>query len=123
MFPFTVYAVETPQYTSSAREFYQAFQEVRPAHESYYCYDTVVKSPTEVEFIAHGMRDNYYGGIGGQVFRCSATIDRAITRKAIERQALKLARERRDQELRDDERRIVENYAAEILAEAMKEAA
>jgi hypothetical protein len=116
LFPFTLYAEETPHYTSSPFDFRPTFLQVRPKDMGWYAYDVEIKSPTEVTFTVRAMRDACSGGIGDKIGTLTATVDPALTRKAITNRAMALAAARRASELYAEEQRIILSYAEELLA-------
>lgn len=117
MFPFTLKARETPHFTSSPYDFRKAFLANKPESLSWFAYDVVVASPTDVEFVVYDMRDFCRGGIGKEIARFEAKVGRGVTRASIEHRALYLAQERRNAELEAAEAEVVRTYAAEIMAE------
>lgn len=118
MFPFTVYA----KYENSTRDFYQTFMANRPKGLTWYAYNVVVKSPTEVEFVVFDMEDMATGGIGDEIGRFEATVDASVTLVAMTRHAHELATLQLYDERVAEERRIVAGYAAEILQAALVDA-
>lgn len=112
-FPFTRFCDRDKGY--SAREFYDAFQAVRPDDMSFYGYDVIIKSAFEVTFIVYGMECNVYGGVGAEKGRFDAIVPTGLTRASIERRALRLAQLKRRVELDESELSIIEGYAADIL--------
>lgn len=122
LFPFCLFAEETPHFTSSERDFQQTFLATKPADMSWFAYDVVILSPTQIEFIVYNMRCIASGGIGEPIANFSATVPAVLTLKHMERRAFSLARARRDEELLEAERKIVKSYAADYLRQ-MKKAA
>lgn len=116
LFPFTIFALETTHYTMSAHGFRGAFLAAKPKDLTWYAYDVIVKSRTEVEFTVYSMRDNCYGGIGEKIATFEAVVDPSLTAGPIENEALRRGHEKRAEELMAIERRMVRRYADELLA-------
>ena len=116
MFPFTIKAIEHPHHTHSDHRFRHVMRTL-PKSESWFAYDVIIHSPTEIEFVTYGMRDTCYGGIGTERERIKTTVPASLTRQAIETKAFKLAEKRRADELAEIERLIIARYADEILTE------
>jgi hypothetical protein len=122
LFPFTLYAEETPHFTSSSYDFRGVFLANKPAELTWFAYDVVIHSPTRIEFMVYDMRDTFFGGLGNIIANFSATVPATLTLKHMERQAMRLARARREEELLEAERKIMRGYAADYLRQ-MKKAA
>lgn len=110
-FPFTLAAYETPHFTRSPYDFRAAYLANRPKGESWYAYDVVVKSPTEVEFIVYDMRCNLSGGIGKEARRFKCTVAPEVTAPSIERRVQAMAVLVRQQELDRIEQAAIGGYA------------
>jgi hypothetical protein len=98
----------------SAYDFRDAFLAAKPAGLTYYAYDTIIHSRTEVEFVAYDMLDNCYGGVGKEKARFRATVSRDLTDEAVKKQVYLVAQDRRERELDQREELIIRAYAAEI---------
>lgn len=115
MFPFTLYAEETPHFTKSSYAFRPTFLANKPTGLTWFAYDVVIKSPTNIAFVVYAMRDNIYGGLGDKIDQFPAIVPAELTRKFVEERAMLLARGRFDDELRASQRAIIKSYADEIL--------
>lgn len=115
MFPFTVFADDTPHYTSSPYDFRSAYEAARNGMSGGFAYNVVVNSPTEITFQVFGMRDTCYGGIGKHLWDIDATVSPEITKNAIRNQAYDMARFRRAKELQEAEDRLIDGYVDEII--------
>lgn len=126
-FPFTVYA---PNESGGPYEFREAFDANRPEtyevvetwgtyeHRSmrkftYFGYDVIVLSATEVEFVCYSILDTCYGGRGDLFHRFKAKVNKSVTTPAINRRLVSRAVDRRDEELRQAELLIIKAYANE----------
>lgn len=99
-------------------EFRAAYLAARtPKMDSWFCFDVLIRSRTEVTFIVFGMWSNVSGGKGEEKYRFDAVVSPELTASAIERKIVSLATDRRLRELDAAENRIIDGYADEIRAE------
>lgn len=102
----------------SSPTFRKAFVAARTAQmDSWFCYDVVVRSRTEVTFIVFGMWNTVHGGKGNEKYRFDALVAPELTQRFIDQKILTIAEDRRAEELHAAEQIIIERYAAEIRAE------
>lgn len=78
---------------------------------SYYCFDAVILSDTEVEFVCYDMHDFASGGRGKEIHRFRAALDKSYLTRYINVRLLRRAMQRRDEELRLAELAICNGYA------------
>jgi hypothetical protein len=117
IFPFTLFAYDnTPHYVSSEYKFRPVFLQNKPEGLSWYCYNVVVKSPTEVTFVHYGMLDNFSGGIGKLQGEFDAVVSAELTLPFIQKQAKLKAEWLRAQELAKAEQDIINGYYEQIMA-------
>lgn len=100
----------------SENRFQLAMRSVLPKGLYWFGYDTIILSPTEVEFVVYGIRDSVWGGLGDEIARIKANVNKVLTEEYIESRIQYLARERRDKELRDAEESTIQKYADEVRA-------
>lgn len=95
------------------REFFLAN---KPKGLTWFAYDTIILSETEVEFVVYDMRCNYSGGRGVEIERFKAAVPKEIIGSDIEKKIVAVAAARRGEELAAHEKRIIAGYADEIRA-------
>lgn len=78
---------------------------------SYYCYDVIIKSSTDIEFICYDMEDNIYGGRGKEFHRFIAKCPTSLTKRYIDNRLLERAIELRECQLKAHEMTICKEYA------------
>lgn len=121
IFPFTIKAYSTDYYTASPyryrAHFLKAFQESTPKGSTYFAFDVILKSATEVEFVAYHMFDNVRGGIGDEFWRGSATVPAKLTEEDIQEQIKAVAKMRRKEERALAEEAAIARHLADIVAE------
>lgn len=83
---------------------------------SYYAFDVIVLSQTEVEFVCFDMYDNYWGGKGKEFHRFTATVDKSVTNKHVGRRLFARGIDRRERELAEQERKKCQKFADEERA-------
>lgn len=88
----------------------------KPDRLSCYGYDVIVLSRDEVEFVAYGMRDTCFGGLGDEVGRFKTKAPRMLTREPTKNRAHQIALLARQDEIERAERDIVQAYAEAIFA-------
>ena len=98
----------------SAYQYREAFRAARPPKLTYYAYDVIIHSRTEVEFIAYDMRDNLMGGLGDEIGRFKATVPANLTKDDVERAIISAAALRLAAERAADDRRLIQAYADEL---------
>lgn len=81
----------TDGYGGGAYGFRGLFLDGKPAEKAWFAYDTNILSPTRIEFVAYGMLDSVWGGIGGESFRFTVDVDEERTHHDIEQRILQLA--------------------------------
>lgn len=89
------------------------FEWTRREKFSCYCYDVIILSQTEVEFVCFDMYDFCYGGKGKEIHRFRATVDKSVTKEYIGRRLFARGVDRRERELAEAERKICHKYANE----------
>lgn len=127
-FPFTIYGSEDMHGVWEFRKTFQAnrpeeitvvegkgtkWEYTRTEKCSYYSFNVIVHSKTEVEFVCFDMLDNFYGGIGKESHRFRATCEEDLTSEFITRRLLHRAELRRICELEEQEALICAGYAEE----------
>lgn len=112
VFPFTLHCNDKGW---SAYEFRSSFLASKPDDLSWYGYDVIIHSRTNVEFVVYSMRNSFSGGLGREIARFSAKVPASMTNAEIERRALHLATIKREAELHAVETEIILDYAAAIL--------
>lgn len=123
-FPIKLLAYDTPGYTDSSMDFRLIFQKAKPEGLTWYAYDTIVKSPTLVEFVVYDLASNYMraeggsGRIGREIGRFEVKVSKKDTKKTMQNRALRLAEQQRHDELVAQEQQIIGSYAYKILKEA-----
>lgn len=113
-FPFRLYCDHERGW--SASQFKNTFMKVKPAGLTWYGYDVIIHSPTEIEFVVFEMYDNFSGGVGNEIARFTATVSRSVTDRDIRSRSMELAVDRRRHELCEAEAEIINRYANEFLA-------
>lgn len=108
-----VFNENRPEYIYHVEFKGESFEFTRREKFSYYCYDVIVLSQTEVEFVCFDMKDNYYGGKGKEIHRFRATVEKIVTSAYIGRRLFSRGVARREQELAEAENKICQNYANE----------
>lgn len=101
----------------SEHDFRSIFIINKPDDLSWYGYDVVIHSPTEVTFDVWDMYDNVYGGCGEVIAEVKATVKPVITRKYIVAKAAHIAEARIKQEKKYEEAVKVAYMAESILNE------
>lgn len=76
-----------------------------------YCFDVVIHSATEVEFVCYDMEDNIYGGRGKHIHSFKVKCKKSATKKHIEKRLIERAIVRRTYELEVAECEIYALYA------------
>lgn len=102
----------------SAYTFQKAFLAAKPDKLIWYGYDTIIHSPTEVEFVTYDMQDNVYGGLGKKTATFKTEVSTDLTADDINRKIMSLAALRRKAEWKAIEAEIISGYAEEIRAAA-----
>jgi hypothetical protein len=100
----------------SAYSFQKAFRAAKPEGLTWYGYDTIIHSSTDVEFVVYDMENNVHGGLGKKTGQFRATVPPSLTANDIDRKIVFLATERREAELRAAEQSIIAGYADEMRA-------
>lgn len=113
LFPFTL---KCDHRGWSDHSFRQTFMDYKPRGMSWYAYDVIVTSPSEVEFVAYGIFCPAKGGVGDEITRFKADVPASLTCQSIKHQAERLALAFRKKELAGAENLIVSGYAAAIIA-------
>ena len=80
---------------------------------SYYCFDVIIHSQTEIEFVCFDMEDNCYGGKGKEIHRFSVTVDKSVTNEYVGRRLFYRGIDRRERELAEQERKHYQKFADE----------
>lgn len=111
VFPFTLHCNGKGWSEHRYRDF---FLSAKPAGLSWFGYDTILHSRTDIEFVVYDMKDSFYGGLGSVVCRFRSVVPPAVTKEHVEQRIFLLAAERREKELADEEAAIVRRYASEI---------
>lgn len=127
-FPFRIYSSD--MHGGGPYEFQNAFHKNKPetveiverfgtfVHKrterfSWYAFDVIVLSQTEVEFVCFDMEGFCYGGKGKEFHRFTATVDKSVTSPTIGRRLFNRGVERRAYELEQAERKICQKFADE----------
>jgi len=113
VFPFTL--VSTWKGHSDLR-FQRTFLRAKPEEMTWYCYDVIVKSPSEVTFAVYDIYDNVYGVKGKKIAEVNAEADIALTAECINDRIQHMAKIFRAEELACIEQAIIDGYAARIKA-------
>jgi hypothetical protein len=95
--------------------FRSLFHNTKRPHQIWYAYETLIHSPSDVEFVVFDMLDSVYGGVGNEIYRYRTPADPAITMPEIRGAAISLAEEIRKRELNRAEDEIIARYAESIL--------
>jgi hypothetical protein len=98
----------------SAYHYRPQFLTSKPDHLTWFAYDTIIHSETDVEFVVYDMADNFYGGRGKKIASFRTLVPRGATARDIDNQIVQLAIARRAKELREAEAAIISGYADEI---------
>lgn len=101
----------------STHAFQKAFLAAKPDQLIWYGYDTIIHSPTEVEFVVYDM-DNVYGGRGKKTGAFKTEVAADLTADDINRKIMFLAAQRRKAEWEAIEAEIISGYAEEIRTAA-----
>jgi hypothetical protein len=92
LFPFTVKA--DADHGGVPTGFFQIFQKNR-TDATWYAADVIVHSFTEIEFVVFDMDDDgdpsYYGMIGDEIYRVTATVTAKVTELVISHEAIRTA--------------------------------
>lgn len=107
-----VFYANSPK-TIEVVEKFGTFEHKRTERFSIYCFDVVILSPTEVEFICFDMLDNLYGGRGKKFHQFKVECPREIIEPYISERLVERAIARRNAELELKEMEIVAGYAGE----------
>lgn len=102
-----------PEYIEHVECKGQPFEYTRREKFSCYCYDVIILSQTEIEFVCFDMYDNYYGGKGKEIHRFRAIVDKSVTNEYIGRRLFARGVDRRERELAEAERKLCQKYANE----------
>ena len=116
-FPIHINAEETPHFTSSSYKFRPLFLANKPTGMSWYAYNVIIHSPTNVEFVVYDMFCSARGGIGKEVGSFEATASAELTAPYIQKHAVSIAQYRIDEERRAANKLILKNRAEDVLAE------
>lgn len=92
------------------------FEWTRREKFSYYAFDIIFLSQTEIEFVFFDMYDNYYGGKGKEIHRLKVTVDKSVTNDYVGRRLFNRGVARRERELAEAERKICQAYARDEAA-------
>jgi hypothetical protein len=102
-----------PEYIERVESKGTKFEWTRQEKFSYYCYDVIIFSQTEVEFVCFDMYDNYYGGKGKEIHRFRATVNKSVTNEYVGRRLFARGVDRRERELAEAEKKLCRKYANE----------
>lgn len=83
----------------------------RTLNFTYYCFDVVIKSATEVEFRCYDMYNTATGGRGEFTTAFGGVVDKSVTQKFIDKRLMDRAINRRVRELDEIEMAICAGYA------------
>jgi hypothetical protein len=93
LFPFTVKA--DADHGGVPIGFHQIFQKHAQTDAVWYAADVIVHSFTEIEFVVFDMDDDgdpsYYGMIGDEIYRVTATVTAKVTELVISHEAIRAA--------------------------------
>ncbi len=98
-------------------EFRDVFMATRKSEVTWFCFDVIVRSRTDVTFVVFDMRDTTHGGKGKELYRYDAVVSSKLTLRFIEAHIYALAEARRSAELQAAEHAIIDGYANEIRTE------
>lgn len=123
-FPFTVYSNKEHGYSPSG--FKEVFRENRPEYIEVkfsnftykskfviFCYDVIILSPTEVEFICFDLDNLASDGRCKFIHKFRATVNKKVTSNYINHRLLQRGADRRARELEERELEIYKKYANE----------
>ena len=117
LFPFTIYA--DSNHGGVSHGFRQIFMEHRKPDVTWYAADIIVNSDTEIEFVVYDMKDNFYGGVGKEIYRVPATVTQSKTIAAISREAKRQANDILQERKRQKYLRKVNKLAHKLMDEEL----
>lgn len=88
----------------------RAFVAIKPAGMSWYSFDMIIHSYSEVEFIVYDMRDTVTGGIGNVIATFKATVPPELIEGEIAQIIKNRAHDFRMQELANRETVVINRY-------------
>lgn len=87
------------------------WQYTRTERFSYYAYDVIIHSQTEIEFVCFDMYDMCFGGKGKEIHRFKVTVDKKVTNEYVGRRLFSRGIDARERELAAQERKRYQKFA------------
>lgn len=85
---------------------------------AWYAYKVEFKNRTEAEVVVYGMKDNYYGGIGSEVYRFEVGCPTSESNPAILAKARQMAVIEREMEIEKEEEEKISAIERKIIDKA-----